>query len=82
MGCWLSFPPSQVYIIYIIVVPTALVTFCDTKTKRRGYVSKLELVAAAQKDPEAETDDILENSSKHLKHQYKQISRCTNKYIL
>ena len=71
-----------IYTYIIVVLPTALVTFCDTKTKRRGYVSKLELVAAAQKDPEAETDDILENSSKHLKHQYKQINRCTNKYIM
>ena len=58
-----------VHIHIVVVLPTALVTFCDTKTKRRGYVSKLELVAAAQKDPEAKTDDILHNSSKHLKHQ-------------
>ena len=64
---------TYIYIYIIVVLPTALVTFCDTKTKRRGYVSKLELVAAAQKDPEAEIDDILEKSSKHLKHQYKHI---------
>ena len=56
--------------IYIFKTPHVTSWFACCETKRRGFVSKMELVAAAQKDPEVESLSVVKRLNQGIVRGY------------